>query len=209
MTLRPALLALLLAPALGLPPAVSAQAAPAQRIDDSPADTVAAEFLRGFQSMAWAGLAQRLHPEALDYLRLAIRIQIDADTTTWALTSLGGADSRAAFDARSSTEVFVGVMQWTQGNAPGLINSFVSRDAEVIGVVAERADTAHAVYRVTTHAYGAEPAVQVATLARTAQGWKVIEAPEIRALHTALRRLPAPSGQQPRTPEPVRSPTES
>ncbi|MEK9502630.1 hypothetical protein [Gaopeijia maritima] len=168
--------------------------AAAARVDDSPADTVAAEFLRGFQSMAWEGLTQRLHPEALDYLRLAIVIQIDADSSGWALSNLGGSDSRAAFDALSDAEVFVGVMRWTQSNALGLINSFVSRDAELVGIVPEGADTAHAVYRVTTHAYGAEPTVQVATLARTPAGWKVIEAPEIRALHTALRRLPVPRG---------------
>lgn len=181
------------------PTAARAQdsAAPAHRVDDSPPDTVAAEFLRGFQSMAWEGLTQRLHPEALDYLRLAIVIQVDADSSGWALSNLGGSESRAVFDARSDAEVFVGVMRWTQSNALGLINSFVSRDAELIGIVPEGADTAHAVYRVTTHAYGAEPTVQVATLARTPGGWKVIEAPEIRALHTALRRLPVPRGEPP------------
>lgn len=199
MTIRSVVPALSLGLALALAtpaPALLAQspAAPAQRVDDSPPDTVAAEFLRGFQSMAWEGLTQRLHPEALDYLRLAIVIQVDVDSTGWALSNLGGSDSRAAFDALSDAEVFVGVMRWTQGNAAGLINSFVSRDAELVGVVPEGADTAHAVYRVTTHAYGAEPTVQVATLTRTPAGWKVVEAPEIRALHTALRRLPVPRG---------------
>lgn len=162
------------------------------QVDPSPADTVAYEYLRGFQAAAWEGLAQRLHPEALEYLRLAIDIQVDADTTGWALANLGSAESRAEYDARSDARIFADVMVWTQDNAQGLLSSLVSREAELVGVVMEGPDTAHAVYRVTTIAYGAEPAVQVATLLRTDAGWKVREAPEIRTLHTALRAVPIP-----------------
>ena len=172
--------------AVGAPPGVAAQ------VDDSPPDTVASEYLRGFQAAAWEGLAQRLHPEALAYLRLAIDVQVDADTTGWALANLGGSANRAEYDARSDTRVFVDVMRWTQDNARGLLSSLVSREAEFIGLVMEGGDSAHAVYRVTTIAYGAEPAVQVATLLLTENGWKVREAPELRTLHTALRAVPIP-----------------
>lgn len=166
-------------------------AAPAQ-VDPSPPDTVAAEYLRGFQAAAWQGLAQRLHPAALAYLRLAIDVQVEADTTGWALANLGGADTRAAYDARDDARVWIDVMGWTQDHARGLLSSLVSREAELIGVVVESDVVAHAVYRVTTIAYGAEPVVQVATLGRTDAGWKVRESPEIRTLHTALRGLPIP-----------------
>lgn len=175
-----------LGPVLANPEAVEAQTA------STPPDTVAAEYLRAFQSMAWAGLAQRLHPDALAYLRLAVQIRVDADTTGWALARLVGAESRAAYDARGDGDVFTGVMGWVQANAAGLLSSLVSRDAELIGVVVEDAATAHAVYRVTTLAQGAEPTVQVATLALTPAGWKVREAPEIRVLHTAVRGIPIP-----------------
>jgi hypothetical protein len=171
--------------------AATPQAAFAQ-VDDSPADTVAAEYLRGFQAAAWEGLAQRLHPGALEYLRIAIDIQVDADTTGWALANLGGAADRAEYDGRSDARVFADVMAWTQDNAQGLLSSLVSREADLIGLVMEGEDSAHAVYRVRTIAYGAEPAVQVATLLRTPQGWKIREAPEIRTLHTALRAVPVP-----------------
>ena len=177
---------------------LAATAGPATaQVDPSPADTVAWEYLRGFQAAAWDGLAQRLHPEALAYLRLAIDIQVDADTTGWALANLGGSDTRADYDARSDARVFADVMRWTQDHAQGLLSSLVSREAELVGVVTEGPDTAHAVYRVTTLAYGAEPAVQVATLLRTDAGWKVREAPEIRTLHTALRAIPIPRGEGP------------
>lgn len=164
------------------------------QIDPSPPDTVAAEYLRGFQAAVWDGLAQRLHADALAYLRLAIDIQVEADTSGWALANLGGADSRADYDARDDARVFVDVMRWTQDNARGLLSSLVSREAELIGIVAESAAVAHAVYRVRTIASGAEPVVQVATLVRTDRGWKVRESPEIRTLHTALRGIPVPRG---------------
>lgn len=180
--------ALLLTALAGVPGHALAQ------VDPSPPDTVAAEYLRGFQAAAWEGLAQRLHPEALAYLRLAIDIQIDADTTGWALANLGGSDTRAEYDARSDTRIFVDVMAWTGDHARGLLSSLVSREAELVGLVTEGADTAHALYRVTTIAYGAEPAVQVATLLRTDAGWKVRESPEIRTLHTGLRTIPIPRG---------------
>lgn len=167
------------------------------QVDPSPADTVAAEYLRGFQAAVWDGLAQRLHPDALAYLRLAIDIQVDADTTGWALSNLGGSATRAEYDARDDARVFIDVMVWTQDHARGLLSSLVSREAELIGIVAESTDVAHAVYRVRTIAYGAEPVVQVATLARTDRGWKVRESPEIRTLHTALRGVPVPRGPPP------------
>lgn len=169
------------------------------QVDSSPPDTVAAEYFRGFQSMAWDGLAQRLHPEALAYVRLALDIQIDADTTGWSLENLGAATTRAEFDARSDARVFADAMRWVQGNAPGLLSSLVSRTVEPIGVVLEGQDAAHAVYRVTTIAYGAEPLAQVASLRRTPEGWKVREASELRVLHTVLRRFPVPPTRLPDT----------
>lgn len=163
---------------------------------------MAAEYFRGFQSMAWDGLAQRIHPEALAYLRLAIDIAVEADTTGWALANLGNATLREEYDQRSDSRVFADAMRWVQANAPGLLSSMVSRTVDPIGIVMEGPDTAHAVYRVTTIAYGAEPEAKVATLQRTDAGWKVREASEIRVLHTALRRIPIPvgrPGESPRT----------
>jgi hypothetical protein len=185
---------------------LAAQVSPLQAQPDlSPPDTVAAEYFRGFQSMAWDGLAQRIHPEALAYLRLAIDIQIDADTTGWSLANLGNSASRDDYDQRPDALVFADAMRWVQANAPGLLSSMVSRSVEAIGVVMEGSDAAHAVYRVTTLAYGAEPVAQVASLLRTDAGWKVREASEIRVLHTALRRIPIPVGQV-ETKRPRRSP---
>ena len=190
----PNLRARLLGAVLFLSAGVLAAPIPAQPAPGpgSPAE-IADEFQRGFQSMAWAGLAQRFHPEALAYVRLAADIVIRADDTGWALENLGGgAADRAAWEALTDEQVFVRVMRWTQENAPGLLSSLVSRRSEVLGVVEEGADTAHAVYRLERLVQGAEPEVLVMTLLRTPAGWKVRHAPEVRSLHTAIRGIPIP-----------------
>lgn len=154
---------------------------------------VADEFHRSFQSMAWQGLAERLHPDALAYLRLSVEITVDADSSGWALQELlGGVPDRAAFDALSDSEVLVRVMSGVEHEVPGLFSSLVSRRSEILGQVDEGPDTAHVVYRIVTIADGAEPQVRALTLTRVGQRWLVRFAEEIDVLHTALRRIPIP-----------------
>lgn len=159
----------------------------------SAAMRVADEFHRSFQSMVWAGMVERLHPEALAYLRLAVVITVDADTTGWALERLlDGVPDRAAFDRLSDAEVVVRVMRGVETEVPGLFSSLVGRRSEVLGAVAEGPDTAHVVYRIVTLADGAVPSVEALTLVRHEGRWLVRSAEEIDVLHTALRRVPIP-----------------
>jgi hypothetical protein len=151
---------------------------------------VADEYQRAFQSRVWDGLAQRLHPAALAYLRLAVDVAVEADTTGWVLANLGGgAVDRAAYEARGDTRVVVDVMRWIEGNAPGLLSSLANRRSHVLGIVREDDTTAHAVYRIVQQVAGAEPEVLVLTLERTGAGWRVRDAPELGTLHTAIRGL--------------------
>jgi hypothetical protein len=158
---------------------------------------VADEYHRAIQSMAWAALTERLHPDALAYMRLSVRITLDVDTTGWALERLlGGVPDRAAYEALNDSEVFRRVMAGVQREVPGLLSSLVARRSEILGAVEEGPDTAHVVYRISTLAQGAEPEVLVLTVLRTAEGWKVRYAEEIAVLHTALRRIPIPGRYQ-------------
>lgn len=189
--LRLASVFLVVVPALALP--VQAQDPPRAPADPSPAAEVAEEFQWGFQSMAWEGLAQRIHPDALAYVRFAAEVVIAADTTGWALANLGaGASDLDTWRARDDARVFVELMEWMQTNSPGLLSSLASRRSAVLGVVQEGEDTAHAVYRMTMLVDGAQPEVLVMTLLRTDRGWKVREAPEFRTLNTVLRGTPIP-----------------
>lgn len=180
--------AVALSVASGMAPAPTcAQALP------HPAATVADEFQRGFQSMAWAELVERMHPDAVAHVRLAVDIVVDADTTGWALEQLaGGVSDRAAYARLDDDEVFLRAMRAVQLQVPGLLSSLVSRRSEVVGTVPEGPDMAHVVYRMLSLVQGAVPRITVMTLVRTDDGWKVRAAEELDVLHTALRGIPRP-----------------
>lgn len=192
----------LVTPLVAFAPAHGQAQADADDPGTADAVRVADEFHRSFQSMVWQALAERLHPDALAYLRLSVEITVDADRSGWALRELlGGVPDRAAFDALSDAEVLVRVMSGVEREVPGLFSSLVSRRSEVLGAVAEGPDTAHVVYRIVTLADGAVPSVEALTLVRYQGRWRVRASEEIDVLHTALRRIPLPGVSAP--PEPV------
>ncbi|HSG46298.1 MAG TPA: hypothetical protein VLA43_00660 [Longimicrobiales bacterium] len=184
----PALPQLLLAILPLLPGALAAQGG-SEPAD--PPEVVAEEFNRGFQSMAWAGLVQRLHPEALAHLRYAADILVQVDTTGYVLgTFLEGAH-RDDYPRIPDDEVVRRVLAAAQTEAPGLLSSLVSRRTEVLGVVPEGQDR-HVVYRIVALVQGARPQVRVMTLSQVGGRWRVRAAEDIEVLHTAIRGIPIP-----------------
>ena len=186
-TLGPVIPALFLI--LGVP------ASPAVAQGDAPRtpETVADEFQRGFQSMAWAGLVQRIHPQGLAYLRVAADILVQVDSTDYALGTLLGGVEPDAYPALPDGEVVLRMLQGIQEEAPGLLSSLVSRRSTVLGSV-EDGESRHVVYRILALVAGAEPRIEVMTLLRDQGRWKVAEAEDLRVLHTAIRGIPIPPG---------------
>ena len=68
-------------------------------------ETVAEEFRRGFQSMAWAGLVQRIHPEGLAYIRISVDILVQVDTTGYVLDRLLGGTAPTEYEGLPDGEV--------------------------------------------------------------------------------------------------------
>jgi hypothetical protein len=158
-----------------------------------PPAEIAEEFHRGFQSMAWDGVARRMHPDALAEVRAAVDIVVEADSTGWALRHLaGGVTDRAAYRALADIEVFRRAMAGVQAEVPGLLSSLVSRRSQILGSVAEGSDTVHVVYRIVGLVHGSQPRVRALTTVRTPDGWRVRYAEEADVLHTALRGVPIP-----------------
>lgn len=156
-----------------------------------PPQQVAEEFNRGFQSMAWAGLVQRIHPEGLANLRIAVDILVRSDTTGYVLGTLLGGTPAADYDGLPDDEAVRRILAGVQREVPGLLSSLVTRRTRVLGVVAEGEDR-HVVYRVVALVQGAEPRVQVMTLTRDQGRWRVRDAEDLRVLHTAIRGIPVP-----------------
>lgn len=164
--------------------------------DIRPPEAVARDFNRGFQSMAWSQLVQRIHPEGLAYLRVSVDILVRSDTTGYVLDTLLGGVPPAGYPELSDDQVVERVLAGVQRQAPGLISSLVSRRTEVLGAVPEGQDR-HVVYRVRSLLQGAEPRIRVMTLSLVDGGWRVRDAEDLRVLHTAIRGMPIPGGPSP------------
>jgi hypothetical protein len=171
---------------LAAPDSVAAQGGEA-----SPPEVVADEFNRGFQTMAWAGLVQRIHPDALGHVRLAVDILMDIDTTGYVLDRLLGGTTPDEYPQLSDEEAVRRTLAGIQREVPGLLSSLTARRTEVVGVVPE-GDDRHVVYRTLSLLQGAVPRVEVMTLSRAGGRWKVREASDIQTLHTAIRGIPLP-----------------
>jgi hypothetical protein len=65
----------------------------------------------------------------------------------------------------------------------------VTRRSEILGVVAE-GEVRHVVYRIIALVQGAEPRIEVMTLRPHEGRWRVVDADDLRVLHTAIRGLP-------------------
>jgi hypothetical protein len=164
----------------------------AQSPGDGPsAETVAEEFNRGFQSMAWEGLVQRIHPTGLADLRLAADILVRADSSGYVLTRLLGDLPAARYPTLEDDEVVLRLLTGIQSEAPGLLSSLVSRRTEILGSVPE-GERRHVVYRIQGQVSGSVPETRVMTLERFEGRWRVVDAQDLRLLHTAIRGIPTP-----------------
>jgi hypothetical protein len=160
-------------------------------VDVPSAETVAEEFNRGFQSMAWEGLVQRIHPAGLADLRLAADILVQADSSGYVLARLLGDVPAAGYPGLEDDEVVLRLLRGIQSEAPGLLSSLVSRRTEVLGSVPE-GDRRHVVYRIQAQVSGSIPETRVMTLELFEDRWRVIDAQDLRVLHTAIRGIPIP-----------------
>lgn len=154
-------------------------------------EAVADEFNRGFQTMSWAGLVQRIHPDALADLRLATDILVRTDSSGYVLERLLGDVGPARYGELDDDEVVRRLLAGIQSEVPGLLSSLVSRRTAVLGSVPEEGRR-HVVYRIQAQVSGSVPETRVMTLERVDDRWAVSDAEDLRVLRTAIRGIPIP-----------------
>jgi hypothetical protein len=167
--------------------------APAQSSEYDPGspEAVADEFNRGFQTMAWAGLVHRIHPDALADLRLAADILVRTDSSGYVLERLLGDAGSDRYRELVDDEVVRRLLAGIQAEVPGLLSSLVSRRTAVLGSVPEEGRR-HVVYRIQAQVSGSVPETRVMTLERFDGRWAVSDAEDLRVLRTAIRGIPIP-----------------
>lgn len=143
-------------------------------------------YLRSVRSIRWSATAQFLADTTLADFRLIVTLFSEADTTGAVRRQLVQTDS-AGLAEMAPAEVFSRSIGGVIDGMPGLMHALYDRDDEVIGHVAEGADTAHVVYRTTARISGAEPEVKVMQLVHTFEGWRVLWSDELEVIEAALR----------------------
>lgn len=156
------------------------------------AEVVADEFNRGFQTRQWTGLVQRIHSDGLAYLRLAVDILIEYDSSGQFLELMIG-ESAATYQAMPDDQVVVRALRWAELNYPGMLSAFSNRRTTILGEVAE-GDDRHVLYRTIQIVQGAVPQLRVVTLSMENGAWRVRDGQDITSLHTALRGIPSRRG---------------
>ena len=149
-------------------------------------ESTADAFLRSVRAIRWDITGQLLHPQTSDRFRTLVSMIAEADTTGETRRYLTGTDS-AGFAALGGAEVFERAIGAVIDDLPGLMHALYDRDDEILGHVAEGADSAHVVYRTLARIGGAVPEVEVMQLARVADGWRILWSDELGILDAALR----------------------
>lgn len=166
---------------------VHASAQTVEELTATPESTVAT-FLRSVRAIRWSAAAQLVSDETLARFGTVVTMMVDADETGDVRHFLVGTDS-AGHAALTAAEVFDRAIGALIDDMPGLMHALYDRDDEVLGHVAEGADTAHVVYRTTARISGAVSEVKVMQLRRTGAGWRVQWSDELEVLDAALRGL--------------------
>ena len=168
--------------------ASSAPAARAQTLSEltSTPESTADAFLRSVRAIRWEVTGRLLHPQTSDRFRTLVSMIAVADTTGEARRYLTGTDS-AGFTTLDDAEVFERAIGAMIDDMPGLMHALYDRDDEVLGHVAEGADSTYVVYRTLARIGGAVPEVKVMQLRRVDAGWRILWSDELGVLDAALR----------------------
>lgn len=164
-------------------------AAPHAAAQQDPAETIALEFQTSLQRLGWDAAAYRMHPEGLQAFKQRVTIFVEADTTGITRTVLFGEISAQAYTSLAPSEVFSTIMERFETDLPGILNAWSARDVEILGTVAEGADTRHVLYRNHEWMGGSKPQLRVMTLQPHDGEWRVVTSPELEAVPEALRGL--------------------
>ena len=172
-------------------------------------EAVARAYLDGVEAMAWTAVADRVHPETAGDFRLYLEIMLfqgvdptelmgreeEAATASGlplaeALEAVSGVRSVAAYLEMDDSGVLVEAFRALERESPGMINAWVDRSTEVLGVVPEGDTLRHVVYRLEWRVSGATPDVEILTLASGPDGaWLVRKSRELDSLRPAITAL--------------------
>jgi hypothetical protein len=189
---------LILASSLLLTSAVPTSATGPKRKPAGP-ETAAKASFEAAKKLDWKRYAELLHPESLAEFRgmfvpvLKAAAKKGPREQADLLAMFDGAKDVKTVLAWEPKELFVRLMTGLSAKAP-LKETFAGTTANVLGTVAEGADQAHVVLRITRKMGKVELSkVDVVTLKRSRGEWKVMLPGELRGVAETIKMMSGPA----------------
>jgi hypothetical protein len=158
---------------------------------DSTPESTATAYMQAVQHGRWADMASLMHPEALTQLRTLMEPLFSSkapEADDFRQQFLGVRTVREAA-ALSDTTVFANFVRAINDRNPTAAEALRAATIDVIGHVGEGPDVAYVVYRATLDVEGMTISnVNVLTVKRWGDGWRVLLSGDYSALATALRQ---------------------
>lgn len=158
--------------------------------EDSP-EAVLQESFRRMKASEWSAAADAFDPAALKQFRQMLAPIIESDDSAGVVAMFFGDEATpASLKSMSDQAFFAGMMSSIMQTMNGALES-----QEVLGGVAEGPDRMHMVVRNKAAAMGLSiTQMEVVTLNRTPQGWRLALSGEMEGMAQALKQL----GSKPR-----------
>ena len=181
---RRPLVAIAMSAALCLASAPSLRAAELK--PDASPEAVLQESFRRMQTSEWAAAADAFDPAALKQFREMLAPLLESDDSASVMAMFFGDDvSAASLKSMSDQAFFAGLMSTIMQTSGGRLES-----QDVLGGVAEGPDRMHMVVRSKAAAMGLSiTQMEVVTLNKTPQGWRLALSGKMEGMAQALRQL--------------------
>ncbi|HEU4565179.1 MAG TPA: hypothetical protein VFS05_11040 [Gemmatimonadaceae bacterium] len=161
-------------------------AAPARAAAASPEST-AGRYVAALREADFATVARLMHPSALQQIRRLVTAVASKDGSGEVLRTLGGVGSASELAAVPDTVLFARFLANTAGANEELRQAMRDARMEVLGHIAEGADTAHVLYRVHLTVQGVPfRKVDVLSLRRSAGEWRALLTADLEGMVGAL-----------------------
>ena len=165
---------------------VTAARVEAQSASAGSPEVAAQQYFELLRTENWAGIADATHPDALKRFREILAPFVAADGTG-ELARLFGFPDAEAFRKAPAREVYLGLMKTVSARAPALKQAITGMQVQVLGHVAEGADSAHVVYRGSAAALDMSmESIEVISLRRHDGAWRALLTKNVEGVAAAI-----------------------
>ena len=188
--LRVALVACVVA--VSFPGALAAQDAvtprPAGVPDASTPEAATVSLVDRIRTSDYEGMADLMHPDALEELRELFRPILEAEEMAELRTEVFGTPSVEQATALSGRDIYETIISFALGADPATASAMQSVEADVVGHIME-GDTAHVVYRMNMNVEGFEMSqTAVASYLQYEGRWLGLLTADLRGMVAGLRQ---------------------